>query len=235
MTEETFSRRGVFTLAPVKLITSHPFGFLELSRLYADSLDVLVYPRIRSARLSALETRSGVQSVLSRIEGEGDEFFALREYLYGDDLRMIVWRISARLGKWMVREMGVGNTRIVMFVLDTRRVVLSDYEELFEEMVDLAGSLMITLLKRQYSVGLFAPDQLLECARGASQERRLLDSLARIGPVEANDFPEFETRVRRLASEPMRVIGMSPDPDLWGRNAPDSGVSVLDPGGVIYA
>ncbi len=233
--EEIYTRRGVFTLPLVELVTSHPFGFLELRRRYVDSLEVLVYPRIRPARLSDREIRSGAQSVLSRTEGEGDEFFALREYIHGDDMRMIVWRISARLGKWMVREMGVGNTRIVMFVLDTRRVELTDYEEQFEEMIDLAGSVMVSLLKHQYSVGLFAPDRMLACGRGVSQERHLLEHLTRIMPVERGDYPEFETRARRLTSESMRVIGLSPDPDLWGQADADSGIFILDPESVVYA
>ncbi len=233
--EETFHRRGVFLLPAIELITSHPFGFLALRRRYLDSIEVLVYPRIRPARLSSRETMSGAQNVLSRMEGEGDEFFALREYLYGDDLRAIVWKISARLGKWMVREMGVGNARIVMFVLDTRRTGLPDYDEQFEEMIDLAGSLMVSLLKHQYSVGLFAPDRMLACGRGISQERHLLDHLTRIMPVEAGAYPEFEIRARRLTSEPMRIIGLSPDPGLWGHADVVSGIDVLDPGSVIYA
>lgn len=233
--EETFHRRGVYTLPAVNLSTSYPFGFLQLHRSYIDSVEVLVYPRIRPARLSSRETMSGAQNVLSRIEGEGDEFFALREYVYGDDLRMIVWRISARLGKWMVREMGIGNARIVMFVLDTRRTGQPDYEEQFEEMIDLAGSLMVSLLKHQYSVGLFSPDRMLACGRGISQERHLLDHLTRIMPVEAKDYPEFEIRARRLTSEPMRVIGMSPDSGLWGQANSISGIAILDPGDVIYA
>lgn len=229
------TRRGVYALPPCDLVTAYPFGFLELRRRYEDNIDVLVYPRIRPARLPALESSPGAQMVVSRNSGEGDEYFALREYLLGDDLRLIVWRISARLGKWMVREMGIGNARIVTFVLDTRRVGQPDYDFVFEEMMDLAGSLMITLLKRQYSVGLFTPDVAIDCAKGSSQERHILDALARTNPVTAADFPDFEARARRLCSESIRVIGMSPDTALWGAASPTSGISILDPGTVVYA
>lgn len=234
-TEGIFSRRGVYRLPPCNLVTDYPFGFLELRRRYEDHVDVLVYPRIRPARLPALESSSGAQLVISRNSGEGDEYFALREYLLGDDMRLIAWRVSARLGKWMVREMGIGNSRIVTFVLDTRRRDLEAYEAGFEEMMDLAGSLMVTLLKRQYSVGLFAPDTAVECAKGTSQERHILDALARMGPVEPSEFPDFEVRARRLCSESMRVISMSPDPQTWGSTTSESGISVIDPGTVVYA
>jgi len=234
-TESILVKRGVYRLPPCNLVTDYPFGFLELRRRYEDNIDVLVYPRIRPARLPALESSSGAQLIISRNSGEGDEYFALREYLLGDDLRLIVWRVSARLGKWMVREMGIGNSRVVTFVLDTRRREMDEYEAGFEEMMDIAGSLMVTLLKRQYSVGLFAPDTSVECAKGTSQERHILDALAKINPVEASEFLDFEARARRLCSESVRVIGMSPDPGLWGAVNSDSGVSILDPGTVVYA
>ncbi|NLV44835.1 MAG: DUF58 domain-containing protein [Candidatus Hydrogenedentes bacterium] len=233
--ESVFSRRGVYTLPPCELVTHYPFGFLELRRRYEDILEVLVYPKVRPARLPALESSSGMQMVQSRNVGEGDEFFALREYNHGDDLRLIVWRISARLGKWMVREMGIGNARIVTFVLDTRKTDAPDYEAVFEEMIDLAGSLMVTLLKRQYSVGLYTPERSLECAKGTAQEQHILDCLARINPVDASSYPDFDVRVRRLHSEAVRVIGMTPDISLWGTADSLSGVSVLDPGSVVYA
>lgn len=233
--QSVFSRRGAYAIPACELVTVYPFGFLELRRRYEDSLEVLVYPKIRPARLPALESSSGMQMVKSRNAGEGDEFFALREYVHGDDLRLIVWRISARLGKWMVREMGIGNARIVTFVLDTRRIDHPEYDALFEDMIELGASLMVTLLKRQYSVGLFTPDRSLECAKGTAQEQHILDFLARVVPVDGADYPDFEIRARRLCSETMRVIGMSPDISLWGSVESLSGISVLDPGTVIYA
>lgn len=233
--EDIGKKRGIYRMPPCNLVTTYPFGFMELRRSYTDTSEVLVYPRIQSARLPALETIYGTPLVQSRVVGEGDEFFALRDYIYGDDFRLIVWRISARLGKWVVREMGVGAARIVRFVLDTRRTTLPDYEDQFEEMIDLAGSLMITLLKRQYSVGLFCPNISVECAKGSPQERRILDVLAQIEPVEPNAYPGFVDQARRLCSEPIRVIGMSPDYHLWGRADDSSGIHVLNPEAVIYA
>ncbi|MCK5862522.1 MAG: DUF58 domain-containing protein [Candidatus Hydrogenedentes bacterium] len=230
-----FQKRGVYRLPPCDLVTAFPFGFLELRRRYRDDVEVLVYPRIRPARMNALERASTSQFVPSRIQGEGDEYFALREYIRGDDLRLVVWRVSARLGTWMVREMGVGNTRIITFVLDTRRVDSPDFEDTFEEIIEITASLMITLLNRQYEVGLLTPTDEIAVGRGAGQEQRILDCMARIVPVESDAHPDFEEQIRRRGNEQSRLVYLSVDPAQWKKGNFVEGVPALDPGDVIYA
>ncbi len=230
-----FKKRGVYNLPPSNLVTAFPFGFLELRRRYQDSVEVLVYPRIRPARINAIERASGRQFVPSRTQGDGDEFFSLREYMRGDDLRLVVWRISARLGVWMVREMGVGNARVVTFVMDTRRVATPDFDERFEEVIEIAASLMITLLHRQYRVGILAPDVHIPVGRGAGHEQRILDCMARIMPVTEDAYPDFEARAQRMTNEPTRLICVSADPEKWGDDNWQTGVPALDPGAVVYA
>ena len=45
----------------------------------------------------------------------------MREYKPGDDLRRIVWRASARTGKFLVREAEQGITDKITIILDTDR------------------------------------------------------------------------------------------------------------------
>lgn len=231
----TFERRGAYRLPPCDLVTAFPFGFLELRRRYEDDVEVLVYPRIRPARLNALERSSTHQFVPSRVRGDGDEFFALREYVHGDDLRLIVWRVSARLGTWMVREMGVGNAKVIVFVLDTRRVAVADFPDQFEEVVEITASLMMTLLSRQYEVGLLTPEITVPVGRGTGQEQRLMDCMARVMPVTDAAYPDFEARAKRMTNEQVRMVCLSPDPEKWGTGNWCDTIPVLDPGDVVYA
>jgi uncharacterized protein (DUF58 family) len=233
--QSTMRRRGIFKMPSCELITRFPFGFLELRRRYSDALEVMVYPKIRPARLPALESSEGIQPLLARVNGDGDEFFSLRDYIRGDDLRLIVWRVSARMGKWMVREMGMGNARIITFVLDTRKGAEAADEATFEEMIDMTASLMITLLKRQYSVGLYTPDHVVPCGKGTAQEQYLLDCLTGVNPVDGAAWQDFDQRVQRLKSDGMRLILVSADTAAWGYEDTDMGLQVLDPGNVIYA
>ena len=40
----------------------------------------------------------------ARVVGSGGDFFQLRPYVVGDDLRAVAWRVSARLSRWVIRE-----------------------------------------------------------------------------------------------------------------------------------
>ncbi len=232
--EFSFLKRGAFLLPPCELVTAFPFGFLELRRRYVDAVEVLVYPRIRPVRLSAIDRLSSAQFAPSLMTGEGDEFYSLREYVHGDDLRRVAWRVSARLGVWMVREMGMGQAKTMVLVFDARRFNAPDFEERFEDGVELAASLMVSLLNRQYSVGMVAPGLEIACGKGVAQERRLLDCMARIAPVEPESHGDFDERVRRLGAESTRVVCVSPNPETWGGTSGSGRVPVLDPEAVVH-
>lgn len=233
--EHAFKKRGAYKLPPCRIATSFPFGFIEQRRTYDDAVEVLVYPRIRPVRISVIERFSGMQFIPSRVQGEGDEYFCLREYVHGDDLRLVAWRISARLGVWMIREMGVSNARIITFMLDTRQVDRPDFEMQFEDMIEAAASLMVALLNRQYSVGFIAPDMHVECAKGPAQERHILDGLAYIAPVQSSAFPDFPQQARKRVNEQSRLLYLSPNPDPKTNRDASNGIDALDQGSIVYA
>ncbi|MFO7975512.1 MAG: DUF58 domain-containing protein, partial [Candidatus Hydrogenedentota bacterium] len=147
----------------------------------------------------------------------GDEFFGLRDYVPGDDLRHIAWRISARADELVVKEMAHETSRYVLFVFDAReRYGVPDFEERFEEAIEMVASLGITLLNRQFRVGLMTAGAYLPEDEGKDQARRLLETLARLEPEPESMLDPF-SRVA-LVDEPRRVIRVyiSPDPSQWG-------------------
>ncbi|NLV41860.1 MAG: DUF58 domain-containing protein [Candidatus Hydrogenedentes bacterium] len=230
-----FERRGAYPLPPCRLSSSYPFGFVERRRVFRDTEEVLVYPRVGSVRLSALEQLPGASVAPRRSMADGDEYVSLREYVPGDDTRLIAWRVSARRGVWMVREMGFGNVRAVMLFLDTVPDGLPGFEDRFEDAVELTASIAATLLQRQYSVGLLAGRYLVSLGAGTFQEKKILDALAR---VEAGDAAgtaaRAEEEARRMKSEPARLVAVSADAGKWGRLAGPAGIPVVDPGGLAH-
>jgi len=230
-----FDRRGAYLLPPCLLSSSYPFGFHERRRVFRDAEEVLVYPRVRAVRLSALEQLPGASVAPRRSMSDGDEYVSLREYVPGDDTRLIAWRVSARRGVWMVREMGFGNVRAVMLFLDTVPDGLPDFDGRFEDAVELAASIAVTLLQRQYSVGLSAGSHLVPMGTGTFQERKILDALARVeAGGGAESAARAEEEARRMKSEPARLVAVSADAGKWGRQAGPAGIPVLDPGGLAH-
>ena len=96
--EYVFPRRGLYSYVGIDLGTRFPFGFFEKSRDIREAQELLVYPEVStgSVRLQAVEHREG--EVQRAAEGRSGEFFGLREYREGDDLRDVHWKVTARRG-----------------------------------------------------------------------------------------------------------------------------------------
>jgi uncharacterized protein (DUF58 family) len=228
------NRRGVHRIPDFEIATRFPFGLSERVIRFQDDLEVVVYPRVHMLRSTSLEQLSTGRESTVMNNGEGDEFFSLREYVPGDDVRRISWRVSARVGKWVVRELARERARSVVFVLDTLDPGdLPEYEDRFEEAVELAASLAISMLRQRYSVGIITPSTHLEQGEGTAHERQVLEMLARVNPSRSQHG--FDELVRSLEMQRMLVVYISADPRRWGtRHAPGS-FRILDPREVVHA
>lgn len=108
------SRTG--TLPPDSAVTTDPRIHTDLAHLR--SLE-------RAARGLSFLPRQPVRSVLngrhaSRLRGRGLNFEELRDYLPGDDIRAIDWKVTARTGQPHVRVMTEERDRPALIVVDQR-------------------------------------------------------------------------------------------------------------------
>jgi len=229
-----FSKRGVFPPPPINLVTTFPFGLIDTRLRVHDSAEVVVYPRVRAVRPAALDATRRVGDLPRLARGMGDDFFSLRGYLPGDDLRHVAWRISAKTDDLVVKEMALETSRCVLFIFDARaREGLPDFEERFEEAIEMIASLGVTMLNRQFLVGLMTAGEHLPEDEGKTQATRLLETLARLEPEPATMLDPF-SRVA-LLDESRRVIHVyiSPDPGQWGERI--GSAHVMRPEEVVYA
>lgn len=232
--EEQFHRRGAHRLPEYRIASGFPFGLFDRFQSIESQVEVLVHPRIRTVRTVAFAQQSGARYLARQASGDGDEYFGLREYQPGDDMRHIAWRISARMGEWMIREWARDNSRFVIFALDTAMDGdVEDFEARFEDAVELTASLAVTMLHRHYSVGIACGGKIIEPAEGTSQERRILDWLARIeaAPKDSNVFGET---LGDLDSRRATIVCLTPNPTRWGRRLGTT-TRYLDPREVVHA
>jgi uncharacterized protein (DUF58 family) len=99
-------RRGRFALGPVRLRLVDPFGLVLRTAAGSDTAALLVTPRVRPLEgTGALTGAGGNGGEGSRrsIAVHGEDDVSTREYRYGDDLRLVHWRATARTGELMVR------------------------------------------------------------------------------------------------------------------------------------
>lgn len=101
------TRRGTIEVGPLTLRWSDPFGLAERSVVAAGRRQVIVLPRIDPVvpvpRGRRDEPRSGADQQQAARADAGD-FYALRPYAVGDDLRRVHWASSARHDELLVRQ-----------------------------------------------------------------------------------------------------------------------------------
>jgi uncharacterized protein (DUF58 family) len=109
---------------------------------------------IHSTRRSLLMLEGEYTSAL---KGKSLDFDDLREYSYGDDVRDIDWRASAKHQNPLVKRYVANRRHNVLFVVDTSITMLAaapDYQAKYELASEVIGLLGYIAVKHNDSVGL---------------------------------------------------------------------------------
>ena len=135
------SRRGVIEVGPLDLKIGDPLGLTQASVRAAEVTGLMVHPQLIELRpLVAIAGHDPTadQQPIRSLANSGDEFFALRPYVVGDELRRVNWRASARSDDLVVRQEERPKTGRVTVILDRRKEVF-DHDG-FERAVSAALS-----------------------------------------------------------------------------------------------
>lgn len=100
-------RRGLVHIGPLSVVIGDPFGLTQISTVAAPRSDVTIYPHVD--RIDPLPYTTGHDPLAgarqpNSLGRSGDDFYALRPYAMGDDLRRIHWPSSARHDELLVRQ-----------------------------------------------------------------------------------------------------------------------------------
>jgi uncharacterized protein (DUF58 family) len=180
--------RGHYSIGPLTVRLRDAFGlYLSEKKLEEETLAVLPRPeRIRGTELRPRHLGPWSGIIPSRTSGMGTEFYSLREYMPGDDLKRVNWKASARANHLIVNEMEAERVTDVMVLLDTDVTFFESSEkELFEQSVRAAASMSSLLLRQGNRVGLILQGEergVVPPGFGKRQEKRILYMLAAARP-----------------------------------------------------
>ena len=162
-------RRGVFPIGPWAVERIDPLGLAIGRRQSSTTSQIIVHPRIYplAGPYGAMHTVEDEAVVRSAASDPLSGFVSLREYVDGDDPRLIHWPTSARMGTLMLREHVELRRPEFTVVLDAVEGVAT--AEDFEEMVDVAASIAVHALKSGVTV------RLRTTAREFAGSQRALD------------------------------------------------------------
>jgi uncharacterized protein (DUF58 family) len=229
-------RRGAYQVGPLVVRWGDPFGLTQREMVLQEPFELLVHPSIEPVQdrpLTRLWEDPPIRPPVSKPWPFGMEFYGMREYAPGDDIRRIVWRAFARTGRLLVRESEQGITDKITIILDQDRRYHSSgiVSESFETAVKAAASLGIRHLREGYAVTIEGnAKRLAGPLRGGAAQMRLLDALARAG-LQRESVTGGIMRLIGDASRDSHVVMLTPRLDREAasrlRLLLDRGVSVL--------
>lgn len=154
-------RRGRISLSTMRLRCGFPFGFITRTVRRSFPQEMIVYPRIGMLnRHLALRYRESIETgtMTSNVRGGADEFYGLREYRPGDNIRAIHWRTTARTQQLMIREMAANAPPQMIVVLNLRSAAGEnpplDEVAAAERAIELAASLVCYGFFENFAVAL---------------------------------------------------------------------------------
>ncbi len=205
------SQRGLFSVGPIRASRSDPFGLFRRDQGQGSIEELWIRPR--TYRLATIS--SGFARDLEGQTQDSDPrgsaaFHALREFQFGDDLRHVHWRTTARRNELMVRQYVDTRRSSEVVVLDPRAEFYSDVT--YESAVEIAGSVSLASLAERRPCRLILPAQ---SDLAFEEKLETLDRLAlarRIEGVSLSDvFAPVDVATRGASA--LVIITGNGDPD----------------------
>lgn len=142
-------RRGLVQIGPLDVVVGDPFGLTSLATVAAPTVALTVYPHID--RIDPLPYTTGHDPLAgarqpNSLGRTGEDFYALRPYVVGDDLRRIHWPSSARHDELLVRQNELPWQGRTTVLLDVRKAAHAG--DSLEVAVSAAASIVAATARR---------------------------------------------------------------------------------------
>jgi uncharacterized protein (DUF58 family) len=181
--------RGVHGFGPTVLRSGDVFGFTTREMALANHQYILVYPLVVPLTRFGLPARHpfGERRAPRRLLEDPARVIGVRDYMYGDSLRRVHWKATARAMQLQSKVYEATTTyTLVLFlnVVSQLDVYYGIHPELHELAICAAASVANWAIDEGYAVGLYAntimfmPDEEVPGADQASEERSLAETVA---------------------------------------------------------
>jgi len=164
MSENSFSyqltgrKRGKYRLGPTTVKLEDLLGLFAVSLELETYRDVIVYPNIywiANLTYKSIQPQGGVRSAVPIFE-DPSMVNGLRNYQFGDDLRKINWKSSAKLNKYMVNtyQPSISVASVVVLNLFEEDFDFRKNDPYKEKGIEIAASLIRLLYMKRQEIAL---------------------------------------------------------------------------------
>jgi uncharacterized protein (DUF58 family) len=203
--------RGRYLLGPLVIYASDPFALTRFRLEFDERDELLVSPEVEDLG-AAPDPASGPTFGASRARQlfrTGEEYYTMRPYQEGDDLRRIHWPSVARTGELMIRQDESTRRASGLVFLDTRAAAVGrTHTPAFERAVSVAASVGVLLARRGFVLRLGTT----ELPAAALSEDRFLDALTGISHTEVRSVGPSLAHLRAGSSPETSLVFVSAPP-----------------------
>jgi len=206
--------RGVYQVGPTDVRVRDPFGMAETA-VQAGTIDrLVVYPRFEELEGLPMVRGQDPNVATSRTrfsQTGGEDFFTLRDYEDGDDLRKVHWPSSAKRDKLMIRQLEMPWQSRALIVLDPETSNYPD-QGVFEHAVKGAASVVHHFYRSGFSPTLWTGRPEAVTVGTADRYNLAMQDLATVNPIEGADLRNAIGRIRQrgIAGGALVLITGSP-------------------------
>lgn len=210
--------RGAYPIGPVSVEVADPLG-LAATATTAGTVDTLVvYPSIEV--LDGLPGVPGRNLAVNAVRPEhsqrgGEDFYTLREYQQGDDMRRVHWPSSARRDRLMIRQLETPWQARALILLDVRARAYPD-EGAFEAAVTGAASALRHLGRGGFTVDLWTGDGEMGPSGRRDSYTAALERMAVVTTRQMVDLPTVASGLRQGGGGMLVLVTGRADETLLG-------------------
>ncbi len=205
--------RGHHRVGPLIVDATDAFGLARRRARIDGRDDLIVTPEVEDLTVppDAGAGRGSGSARARQLLRSGEDYFTMRGYQEGDDLRRIHWPSVARTGQLMIRQDEAARRAQGLLFVDNRETALGRSQTpAFERAVSAAASVGMLLAREGFTLRLASSDRPAVAYTGD----RFLDSLAGLGETKVPNLSAAMTAVRSAASSETTLlfVGAPPAP-----------------------
>jgi uncharacterized protein (DUF58 family) len=209
--ELTPRARGRYRVGPLSVLVSDPFDLVRKRIDFDVHHDLVVFPEIESiaSRRPATPLGGAGEASTRQLYRAAEEFYTMRAYEEGDDLRRIHWPSVARTGELMIRQDESAHRAAASVFLDNRSSGLGGGGPAFERAVSAAASIGALYLRTGFRVRLATADR----PPTVMDLDRFLETLALARPSRAHQVTPTLQRLAASSSGAGALVVVTHVPD----------------------